>query len=178
MRFPSQCVTLKDGREALIRPLAAKDGEALGDFYEAVPPEDFQFYCPHALTRAKAREKAESAMAPRQVVLVLEAGDRIIGGYAWYRWQSDDAPTSVFGICLRRDFQGTGAGRAIMARLLQIAREVGPPVMSLTVQKTNVRGIELYKQMGFEIIREQIRPAKPEFGLEPEPEYYMELRVR
>ena len=74
LRFPSQCVTLKDGREALIRPLAAKDGEALGDFYEAVPPEDFQFYCPHALTRAKAREKAESAMAPRQVVLVLEAG--------------------------------------------------------------------------------------------------------
>jgi ribosomal protein S18 acetylase RimI-like enzyme len=177
-RFLPQTVLLKNQKQGVIRPLTLQDGEALAGFYESVPPEDFRFYCPYPLTRAKALEKAAAAFDPRQVVLVLEAPDHTIGGYAWFRWQSDDAPAGGFGMCIRRDYQGTGAARTLIAHVLDIAREIGPPVMSLTVQKANVRGVELYQKMGFHIVREQMRPAKPEFGLEPEPEYYMELRVR
>jgi RimJ/RimL family protein N-acetyltransferase len=176
--FLPHTVQLKNQVQAVIRQLTLQDGEALADFYESIPPEDFRFYCPHPLTRTKAKEMAAAALAPRQVVLVLEAPDHTIGGYAWFRWQEENASKSGFGMCLRRDFQGTGAARAIITPLLQIAREVGPPVMSLTVQKANVRGVELYKKMGFGIVREQVRPAKPEFGLEAEPEYYMELKLR
>ncbi len=177
-RFPPQTVQLKNKTQVVLRPLTPQDGEALADFYESIPPEDFRFYCPHALNRTKAMEKAAAAHDPRMVVLVLEAPDQTIGGYAWFRWQSEEAPTSSFGMCVRRDFQGTGAARALFDHLLRIAREVGPPVMSLTVQKANVRGVELYKKMGFNIIREQMRTANPEFGFEPEPEYRMELKIR
>ena len=48
--------------------------------------------------------------------------------------------------------------------------------MSLTVQKANPRAVALYQKMGFEIVREQMRNQVEEFP--PEPEYYMERKVR
>jgi len=177
-RFPPQAVGLKDGRQGVIRPLATDDAVALGDFYATVPREDLRFYCPHPLTREKAAENAAAADSPYQVVLVLEAPDRTIAGYAWYRWTEENASRSTLGICIRRDFQGVGAGQALLARLLEIAQEIGPPIVSLTVQLANARGRALYQKMGFRVVREQVRPADPALGLEAEPEYYMERRVR
>jgi ribosomal protein S18 acetylase RimI-like enzyme len=59
-----------------------------------------------------------------------------------------------------------------MERLMKIAHDIGPNIMSLTVQKSNARAVILYQKMGFQIIREQLR------GGDNEPEYYMERTVR
>lgn len=174
-RFPPIPVRLKDGRTAVVRPLDLGDGEALGEFYEGVPQEDFRFYCPYPLTRMQGRKNAKDASNPLSVVLVLETSRRRIAGYAWYRWK-EGASASGLGICVSREFQGSGAGNALMTRLLEIARDVGPPVMTLTVQKANVRAFELYRKMVFAAVREDIRPARP--GLEEEPQYHMKRRCR
>lgn len=170
--LPTCHVTLTNGAAVTIRPLAATDGPALGDFYASVPAEDEFFYCPHPLTRSEAEKKAAQAAGPTLVCLVLETTDGGIAGYAWYRWKADGDRKSLLGICIRRDFQGSGAGRALTERLLEIARTVGPPIMSLTVQKANPRAVALYKKMGFHIVRDQLRKE------DGEPEYYMEQRVR
>jgi ribosomal protein S18 acetylase RimI-like enzyme len=162
----------------VIRPLRTTDAGALGELYEATPREDFRFYCPHDLNRAKAAENAAAAPHPDQVVLVLETPDKKIGGYAWYRWEPPDAASSMFGILIGREYQGRGVGKALMARLLEIAKDVGPPVMWLTVQLANPRAVGLYQKMGFRIVRKQVRKAYPEWGIESEPEYYMERAVR
>lgn len=177
-RFPPRPLRLLGGTRATIRPLREADAEALAAFYATVPPADFRFYCPHVLDRQHAMLKAGRAGSPEEVALVIELADGSLGGYAWYRWEGPLAERSTFGICLRRDCQGLGAGAGLMSRLLAIAAEVGPPVMSLTVQFANARAVALYRHMGFAVVREQVRPAKPEFGLAPEPEYYMERRVR
>lgn len=177
-KFPPVKVQLRDGGAAIVRPLRVEDAEALGDFYEATPREDFRFYCPHELSRAKARQIAAGAMDPGAVVLVLEAPGGAIGGYAWYRWQPPDAPTSTFGILIARPFQGRSAGKALMTRLLEIAKEVGPPTIALTVQQANPKAVALYRQMGFAVVREQMRPASPQWELVSEPEYHMERRAR
>jgi ribosomal protein S18 acetylase RimI-like enzyme len=163
---------------SLIRPLRTSDAAALGELYEATPREDFRFYCPHDLNRAKAQENAAAALHPDQVVLVLETPERKIAGYAWYRWEPSDAPSSMFGILIGRAYQGRGVGKALIARLLEIAKGVGPPVMWLTVQLANPRAVALYRKMGFQVVREQTRQAYPHWGIEAEPEYYMERRVR
>ena len=170
-RFPPVAITLRNGTPAVIRPLAETDGEALAEFYAGIPPEDVFFYAPHPLTREYAFKNAAQAASPTEVVLVLEPAGGGIGGYAWYRWPVG-ADISGFGICVARSFQGAGAGQQLMSRLLEVARTVGPPVMSLTVQKRNPKGVELYTKMGFRIIREQVRTA------DGEPEYHMERRVR
>jgi len=64
-----------------------------------------------------------------------------------------------------------------MARLLEIAQQVGPPVMGLTVQLANERALRLYRGMGFEVVREQMSDSSA-YGFDPEPEYYMERLVR
>lgn len=189
-RFPVIEVRLRNHRTAVVRPLRIEDGPALGVFYESVPREDFRFYCPHLLNREKAMEVAAAALNPDEVVLVIDI-DGAIGGYAWYRWatpwwgkvvtEEGDVKgelSSTFGICIGRPYQGLGAGRLIMARLLEIARYVGPPIMSLTVQLANPRAVKLYQAMGFTIVRQQMRGANEAYGLVAEPEYAMRQRVR
>jgi ribosomal protein S18 acetylase RimI-like enzyme len=189
-RFSAAEVVLANGVRAAMRLLRTSDAEALGDFYESVPPQDYRFYRGRPLTRAHADTMAATADRPDSVVLVLVAAPApepspqapppahpplaVVGGYAWYRWQ-DRAGRSVFGICIKPEFQHLGAGTALMTRLLEIAHEVGPPVMSLTVQKANPRALRLYRKMGFRIVREQMRPATEWFPAEPE--YYLERPV-
>lgn len=171
-RFPAVAVTLKNGRPATLRALQESDAEALGDFYEAVPQADVRFYCPHALDREHARANAAKALSPTEVVLVLVPESGGIGGYAWYRWQAG-AERSTFGICIRPEQQGSGAGRALMQRLIAIAESVGPRIMCLTVQKANARAVTLYQALGFKIVHEQMRGPSLN-GFPPEPEYAME----
>ena len=170
-RFPPLAITLRNGTPAVIRPLAETDGNGLAKFYAGIPAEDVLFYCPHPLTQEYAFKNAAQAASSTEVVLVLETSGDSIGGYAWYRWKVGDV-ASGFGICIARAFQGAGAGQQLMARLLDVALMVGPSVMSLTVQKKNPKGVELYTKMGFRVIREQLRAS------DNEPEYYMERRVR
>jgi ribosomal protein S18 acetylase RimI-like enzyme len=176
-RFRAVRRTLRDGREVRLRFLRRDDGDRLAAFYARVPRRDFRFYCPYALTAEQARENAARADDPRRIVLVLEdTADGSIGGYAWCKWAADDATASTFGICVRPDFQGVGAGRALMTRLLAIAARGGPPDMELTVQRANAGAVRLYRSLGFEITREQER--EPRFGFSPEPEYRMRRRMR
>lgn len=175
-RIGSISITLRDGRPAVIRPLRTSDAPALAAFYAAVPREDFRFYCPHALDEANARRVAAAAESPHEVVLLLEAGTGEIAGYAWFRWSGDDAPSSTFGLCIRRGWQDCGAGRALIERINHVARTLGPPVMSLTVQEANPRAVALYQKMGFRIVRQGMRA--PRLGFEPEPEFAMERRTR
>ena len=176
-KFQPQETSLRDGRTIVLRLITPDDGEALGDFYNSLPRATWRFYCPPRLTRVDAAEKASLASSPTEVCLVSEdpeSGD--IAGYAWYRWKDAASRTSVFGICLREGYRGAGLGQALMARLLEIAESVGPPVMELTVQLANPRAIALYTKMGFEIVREQMRPQVGDFAAEPE--YHMERAVR
>jgi len=177
-KYPPVQVTLKSGVEVTLRPLAADDAEKLGDFYEQVPREDFRFYLPHALDREHARQNAAKALSPVEVVIVLETPAGEIGGYAWYRWHHETDEKSGFGICVRRDLQGAGAGEELMSRLLEIAKEIGPPIMMLTVHAANKRALGLYKKMGFEVVREETFAARPALGFAAEPQYYMERNAR
>jgi ribosomal protein S18 acetylase RimI-like enzyme/mannose-6-phosphate isomerase-like protein (cupin superfamily) len=177
IRYPPVTTALKDGREITLRLLSTHDAEALGDFYDSMPRATWRFYCPPRLTRQDAAWRAKWATTPTFVCVVAEdeAGGRIVG-YNWYQWKDDQSRESVFGICIREEYRGVGLGRALMTRLLAIGREIGPAVMSLTVQLANPRAVALYQKMGFRIIRQQMRSKVADFPAEPE--YYMEQEMR
>ncbi len=168
---------LKDGRTVTIRALERSDGEALTAFYAGVPRSDFRFYCPHPLDREHALANAATADSPTEIVLVIETTDHRIGGYAWLRWTTG-SNQCTFGICIHPDFQNAGTGRIIMTRLMEIGRTLAPPVIQLTVQQANTRGVKLYTSMGFKVIREQVRPKGFQPGLDAELEYAMERPAR
>ena len=176
--YPPLAVTLQDGSPVVLRPLQPTDGEALTALYAGMPREDARFYGSCLRGRELALAKVALAESPCEVVLVLETPDGGIGGYARYRWEREQAEKSHFGICISRPYQSAGAGRALMTRLLEIARTIGPPVMCLTVQLANVRAVKLYTRMGFQVVREQMCQRDPSSEWLPEPEYYMEQRIR
>ena len=176
-RFESVRLQLKNATWVELRWLQLGDEQRLGDFYASVPRADYRFYRCQPLGRELAKEiaaKADSATAVH--LLAVDPATAAIVGYAWYTWDHPDAAQSVFGICLRPSHQGTGLGKALMTQLLAAAKVVGPPLMTLTVQLANPRAVHLYQQMGFDVVREQMRNGTPDFP--PEPEYYMERRVR
>jgi GNAT superfamily N-acetyltransferase len=178
-RFGPVEAVLKDGRSVVLRWLLAVDEARLGDFYESVPQEDYRFYRCQPLGRALAREVASAADGAENAYLLAEEPGGAIAGYAWFAWGAGSwaaADRSVFGVCLRRSHQRAGLGKALMARLLEAAWEVGPPVMTLTVQLANPRAVALYRKMGFQIVREQMRNQMR--GFPAEPEYFMERKVR
>jgi len=176
-KFSPVRVRLKTGQPCKIRFLQPSDGTKLAEFYQSVPEEDLRFYHPYPLTRDQAFQNAREALSPDRVVLVLETDCGQLAGYAWYRWRKW-AKKSTFGMCIRREFQGKGAGKTLMSRLLEVARKVGPRVMSLTVQVANHPAVNLYRQMGFVILRQQRQEHRGYPHFAPEPEYYMEKRVR
>ena len=175
--FPAAPVTLKDGRQAILRFLRTDDAELLGEFFESVPLEDFRFFCPHRLDRENAERLARAADAPNRVTLVAECDGRIVG-YAYFQWKDSLSEASHFGICVGRATQGTGLGKALMVRINEIAAKVGPPLMRLTVQTANPGAVALYEKMGFRIVREQMRGPVAGGLFPPEPEYLMERRTR
>lgn len=176
VQFPSKTVTLKDNRVVTLRFLTADDAEKLSDFYLSIERAAYRFYCPHPLTREQAEQKVAKALVPTAVYLVAENERQQIVGYASYWWNAEDDEPSTFGICIQKAYRGVALGQALIARLSEIAKDIGPSVMSLTVQKANPRAFALYSKMGFQVLREQMRGQVEEFP--PEPEYYMEREVR
>jgi ribosomal protein S18 acetylase RimI-like enzyme len=175
-RFPPITVTLNDKGSVVIRFLAVEDARAYGDFYQSIERAAYRFYCPHPLTRENAEKRTAAALSPTVVGLVMVDAAQHIVAYASYQWNVSDNSPSFFGICIQKPYRGMGLGEILMQRIAEIAKDIGPPIMSLTVQKANPRAVALYRKMGFEIISKQMRAQVEEFP--PEPEYYMERRVR
>jgi ribosomal protein S18 acetylase RimI-like enzyme len=168
---------LKDGSAITLRLLEPADADALGDFYESVPREDYRHYAPHPLNREQANIKAgKLADSPYFICIIAANTSGQIAGYAWVDWKKPDDECCSLGICIRREYQGLGTGAAIMTRLLEVVGQAGPARVQLTVHKTNPRAFSLYQKMGFETVREQMRPKFEEFAAEPV--YFMERRSR
>lgn len=174
---PPVAVTMRDGSILTQRLVNEHDAAGIADFYASIPREDSRFYMgPTELSQIRAETDARESTHPFVVTLVLETAEGKIAGFSFFRWDEENSPVSTFGICIRRGYQGIGAGEAQINRIAAIAEHVGPDIMSLTVQKANLRAQKLYLKSGFQIVREQIIGERD--GFEAEPEYYMERSVR
>ena len=100
---------------------------------------------------------------PTAVYLVAENKAGQIVGYASFWWDANDDKPSTFGICIQKAYRGIALGQALIARLSEVAEDIGPTVMNLTVQKANPRAFALYSKMGFQVLREQMRGQVEEF---------------
>jgi len=68
----------------------------------------------------------------------------------------------LFNVCVRRDQQGKGLGRALVARAVEVARIREADSMFLEVRPSNKVALALYDSMGFNEVgvRKNYYPAK------------------
>ncbi len=89
---------------------------------------------------------------PRNLFLVAEAGERIVG---FSRCEGNPlkrfAHKVEFGVCVLKDFWGYGIGKNLLTESIAWADSTGITKVSLNVLETNDKAIALYKKLGFEI---------------------------
>jgi len=100
-----------------------------------------------------AEERAEwmAAKSARYPVLVAVDGDELLGWGSLNQFNSRTAYDHVvdFSIYVAREARGRGVGNALLAALVERAREIGFHKMVLAAFPFNDRGMKLYERHGF-----------------------------
>jgi ribosomal-protein-alanine N-acetyltransferase len=88
------------------------------------------------------------------------AGDQPVVGYAglWF----DGDVTQIMTIGVDPAFQRLGVGRQLMAALIERSRRVKAEAVLLEVRVDNVPAIEMYRELGFQVLGVRKRYYQPE----------------
>ena len=148
-------ITLKDGRNCIIRNGLAQDGNAAREVFLRTHAEtDYLLTYPDE-TRMTDEQEAqflkERTESPDEVELVAEidgclvgtAGIRCLGRMDKIRHRAE------FGIGILRDYWGLGIGRALTESCLECARAAGYAQLELDVVAENAPALALYQSLGF-----------------------------
>ena len=123
-------VTLKDGRNCLLRNGVASDGQAVLDVFNRT----------HEETDYLLTYSDENCFTASQEADFLQR-------------KTDSTNTveiiAVFGIAITKKFWGLGIGKSLMEACIECAREAGYLQLELEVVAGNERAVEMYKRAGF-----------------------------
>lgn len=150
----------------IIRPATEADLAAIDAIYNAeiltgVATWDLEPWSPGR----RRRWFAEHAADPTQPVLVADAGGAVVG-FAYLSKLSDKGGwrfTREDTVYVHPDWQGKGVGRALLATLIERARQLPIRLVVASIESTNARSLALHRSLGFELIGEY-RNAGYKFG--------------
>ena len=105
-------------------------------------------------TLADAEAEPDAAWQERAspadgVVIVAEVAGRLVGMALGGRSQFDKSAAHLSAMWVEPASRGTGVAAAIVAAMVEWAREATYPTIGLGVTTTNARAIALYERLGF-----------------------------
>ena len=151
----NKIITLKNGKEALLRNGEFADGEAVFvNFNETHAETDYLLSYPDensfdAEQEAKfLKEKTESPNEIEIVALVDgvvagTAGIEAVGAKHKLKHRAE------LGIAILKEYWGLGLGKALMEACIECAKEAGYTQLELNAVAENERAVALYRKMGF-----------------------------
>lgn len=151
----NKTITLKDGRECILRNGTDKDGsEALAAFLLAHEQTDNLLTYPDessftAGQEARFLEEKTKSSNEIEILAVIDgyvagtAGIESIGSKEKIRHRAE------FGISLDKAYWGLGIGRALTRACIECAKEAGYRQLELSVVADNRNAIALYESEGF-----------------------------
>ncbi|MGI5899824.1 MAG: GNAT family N-acetyltransferase [Christensenellales bacterium] len=150
-------VPLKDGREAVLRPLMPSDArEMIAVMKQTADETRFLTYEPGEFPFTLEQEQAviEKSFQNENVLWLAAVIDGRIAGTCEGRMISGKSRLRHrvgLGISILQQYWGLGLGRALMGEIILWARQKGFEQIELGVVANNERAISLYKSLGFEI---------------------------
>jgi ribosomal-protein-alanine N-acetyltransferase len=136
---------------ALEHELFPDDPWSAGMFAEevALPPESRLYL----VAEADGGDGGDGGAAASDVVSGRDApGGRVLAGYAGMMYVQDGVQADVLTIAVRPAYWGGGIGSALLAALIEAAREKGCTEVLLEVRADNPRAQGLYLRRGFKEI--------------------------
>ena len=89
------------------------------------------------------------ASSPDRVVIVAEVSGRFVGMASGGRAPFDEPAAGLYSMWVEPAVRGTGVADAIVAAVVEWAREAGYPVLGLGVTTSNARATAFYQRQGF-----------------------------
>ena len=142
-----------------VRPAAPGDAEAICTIYNQGIEDRIATLETQVRTPSERRQWLASR-GPRHPVIVAEVEGRVVAWGSLNAFNPRDAYKHVadFSVYVERAWRGKGVGRALLGRLIDLAREHGYHKIVLAAFPFNQAGVSLYERMGFTqvgIYREQ-----------------------
>jgi L-amino acid N-acyltransferase YncA len=137
-----------------LRPATDADAAAISEIYNQGIDDRLATLETERRTPDERRQWL-NARTPRHPVIVAEDGARVV--IAWGSlnpFNPRDAYRHVadFSIYVERAHRGKGVGRRLLARLIDLARELGYHKMVLSAFPFNAAGMALYERLGFRTV--------------------------
>jgi phosphinothricin acetyltransferase len=139
--------------EIKLRPATPADAEAICLIYNQ-GIEDRIATLETELRTPEERRQWLAARGPRHPVVVAEAYGQVVGWGSLNVFNPRKAYDSVadFSIYVERGWRGKGVGRRLLARLEELARELGYHKLVLSAFPWNEGGMALYRAFGFRTV--------------------------
>ena len=148
-------VTLKDGRECILRNGTEDDAREVLDIFKLTHAEtDFLLSYPDE-NSFDVKQEGEFLRAKTESdneIEIVAVIDGRIAGTAGIDAVGNKYKTkhrAEFGISIAKEFWGLGIGRALTEACIECAKEAGYTQLELDVVSDNASAISLYKKIGF-----------------------------
>lgn len=147
-----ETLTLRDGRQVLLRPAHHRDADALARFFAALSPQARLLRFHGTVNRLPERVLTymSTQVPQRHVALVALArtDDGTTQLLAEARYAIDDTGEAEFAVAVADAWQRQGLGRALVQRLAIHARAMGLPALHGSVVPGNESMLQLMGQLG------------------------------
>lgn len=148
-------ITLKNGKEALLRNGTKADGKEVFETFNATHAEtDFLLSYPDensfdAEQEGRFLDEKTGSLGEIEIIAIVDskvvgtAGIEAVGAKYKVRHRAE------FGISILKEYWGLGLGRALTGACIQCAKQAGYKQLELNVVANNERAVSLYRDMGF-----------------------------
>ena len=150
-----QRITLKNGKEALIRNGEGADGAIVFEVFNRTHEEtDYLLTYPDENSYDPEQEAQfldNKTNSPDETELIAIVDGKVVGtaGISAVGKKYKVKHRAEFGISLLREYWGLGLGKALTKACIQCAKEAGYDQLELSVVAENDRALSLYRSMGF-----------------------------
>ncbi len=170
MKFENRNLTLKDGRECILRPTTAEYAQEMIDYLKLTAsetpfllryPDEVQYSLEQEieiLTRLYEDEKSVMMLA---VVDDKVAGNCSINGFGDKR---RILHRCGLAIALKKEFWGLGIGTVMIEYLTELARQIGYEQMEFEYVEGNDTAKRLYEKCGFVETGKRVKAMKYDDG--------------
>ena len=148
-------ITLKDGRECILRNGEERDGQAvLANFILTHEQTDYLLSYPdeNTMTAEQEGQFLQRKTDSEAEVEILAQVDGVVAGLAGIAavgGRDKICHRAEFGISIDRKYWNLGIGTALMNACMDCAREAGYEQLELSVVAENKTAITMYKKAGF-----------------------------
>jgi L-amino acid N-acyltransferase YncA len=136
-----------------VRPAVEADAAAICEIYNQGIEDRLATLETERRTPEERRQWLKSR-GPRHPVVVAEDGGSVLAWGSLNPFNPRDAYRHVadFSIYVERGHRGEGLGRVVLARLIDLARELGYHKLVLSAFPFNAAGMALYERLGFRTV--------------------------